>query len=127
MLELVRGTPNWLGALSVAVTRPPGTPERRQGDDHWRAATTGDRPHRITDDLAWLREAYADPEPHGLHPVLRGKATAAWEPDEAGRERLTRLRDRLVLEAAGFELTDTPSRRRGLPRFERKPAHTRAR
>jgi len=29
MLELLRERPNWLGALSVALTRPPGIPEWR--------------------------------------------------------------------------------------------------
>jgi hypothetical protein len=126
MLELTRGTPNWLGALSVALTRPSGTPERRQGEDHWSAATA-DRPRRITDDLAWLRAAFEDPERHGLRPVQRDKALAGWEPDESGYERLTRLRDRHVLEAAGFQLTETPARRRGLARFERRAARTQTR
>ena len=62
------------------------------------------RPRRLTDDLAWLRDALEDPEPHGLHPVADGRAAAAWVPDESGVERLRRLRDRAVLEAAGFLL-----------------------
>ena len=126
MLELMRETPNWLGAVSVALTRPTGTPERRHGN-HWRDGRADGRPRRITDDLAWLRQAYDDPVPQGLHPVSHGKAIAAWEPDDAGRERLARLRDRHVLEAAGFQLSDTPARRRGLPRFERKSVRTRTR
>ena len=104
MLELIRASPNWLGALSVALVRPQGVPERRHGEDPWLASEWGARPRRLTDDLAWLRDAVEDPEPHGLHPVADGRAVAAWMPDEGGTERLRRLRDRAVLEAAGFLL-----------------------
>ena len=120
MLELLRERPNWLGALSVALTRAPGTAERRQGDDPWTAAAEA---RRITDDLAWLRSAFEEPEAHGLAPMPRRKAIAAWKPDDAGYERLGRLRDRHVLEAAGFQLRDIPVRERSIrPRFERQPA-----
>jgi len=122
VLELVRHRPNWLGALSVALTRAPGVPERRQGEDPWTEGAK-DRPRRATDDLAWLRAAYEDPEAHDLRPMPRRKAIAAWKPDDAGYERLVRLRDRHVLEAAGFELRDVPVfERTGPPRFERQPA-----
>ena len=122
MLELLRERPNWLGALSVALTRAPGTAERRQGDDPWTAAAE-DRPRRITDDLAWLRAAFEEPEANGLSPMPRRKAIAAWKPDDSGYERLGRLRDRHVLEAAGFQLRDIPVRERSVrPRFERQPA-----
>ena len=124
MLELLRDTPNWRGALSVALTRPPGVPERRHGEDPWTPKAT-DRPRRITDDLAWLRQAYEDPPVHGLRPIPRGNAIAAWDPDDPAFERLARLRERHVLEAAGFELTDTgPRPRVSPPRFERQPAET---
>jgi hypothetical protein len=122
MLKLLRERPNWLGALSVALTRPPGVPERRQGEDPWKADASR-RPRRITDDLAWLRLAFEDPAAHGLRPVPRRKAIAAWEPDAPAHERLARLRERHVLEAAGFELTDVPAPSRvAPPRFERQPA-----
>ena len=122
MLELLRERPNWLGALSVALTRPPGVPERRQGDDPWTSGAK-DRPRRITDDLAWLRAAFEEPEAYGLRPMPRRKAIAAWQPDDTGYERLGRLRDRHVLEAAGFQLRDIPVRERTAPpRFERQPA-----
>ena len=63
ILELVRSHPDWPGALGVALTRPPGTPERRGGQDHWNPDTAG-RPRRISDDLAWFRDAVDEPELH---------------------------------------------------------------
>ena len=123
MLELLRERPNWLGALSVALTRPPGMPERRTGEDPWSPTEPNARPRRITDDLAWLRQAFEDPAVHGLRPTPRRKVVGAWVPDEPAFERLARLRDRHVLEAAGFSLTDVPAPTRvAPPRFERKPA-----
>jgi hypothetical protein len=104
MLELIHVKPNWLGALSVALVRPQGVPERRHADDPWLASEEAPRPRRLTDDLVWLRAAVEDPEPHGLHPVADGRAAAAWVPNASGVERLRRLRDRAVLEAAGFLL-----------------------
>jgi hypothetical protein len=103
MLELVKTEPDWLNALGVAFTRPPGVPERRQGEDPWQEAEP-DRPRRIADDLAWLRQAFDEPEPNGLRPLQDTAAVAAWEPDTACTERLSRLRDRQVLDAAGFLL-----------------------
>jgi hypothetical protein len=105
MLELVRETPDWLNALGVALTRPPGVPERRVGQDPWHPE--GDdkaRPRRIADDLAWLRQAYDEPEENGLRPLHDTAAVAAWAIDPSCTERLTRLRDRQVLDAAGFLL-----------------------
>jgi hypothetical protein len=103
MLELVRDTPNWLNALAVALTRPEGVPERRTDHDPWHPDTEG-RPRRIADDLAWLRQAFDEPERYGLQPLGDTAAVAAWEPDDACTERLGRLRDRRVLDAAGFLL-----------------------
>jgi hypothetical protein len=103
MLELVLDRPDWMNALGVALTRPPGVPERRQGQDPWQPETEG-RPKRIADDLAWLRQAYDEPEENGLSPLPDTAAVAAWHPDESGSERLVRLRDRNVLDAAGFLL-----------------------
>jgi hypothetical protein len=105
VLELVHSRPDWMGALTVALTRPPGIPERRAGDDPWdEGAGRAERPRRISDDLAWLRQAYDEPEEHGLHNLEDTAAVAAWLPDEDARERLARLRDRQVLDAAGFLL-----------------------
>ena len=110
MLELVHMSPNWLGALTVALVRPTGVPERRQGEDPWQGRTTS-RPRRLTDDLAWLRRALDNPEAHGLQPLADRGVVVAWMPDEPSVERLRRLRDRAVLEAAGFLLyEDEPSR-----------------
>jgi hypothetical protein len=103
MLELVRPTPDWLGALGVAMARPPGVPERRHDEDPWHPETEG-RPRRIADDLAWLRQAFDEPEGNGLRPLHGTAAVGAWEPDEESVERLSRLRDRRVLEVAGFLL-----------------------
>jgi hypothetical protein len=104
MVQLLRERPNWLGALSVARTRPPGVPERRRGGDPRKADTTNHAP-RATDDLAWLREAFEDPAAYGLRRVPARSAVAAWEPDPSGAARLERLSDRHVLEAAGFLLS----------------------
>lgn len=106
MLELTRRDPDWFGALSVALTRPPGVPERRDGEDPWAPETSG-RPRRIADDLAWFRVALDDPSAAGLEPLPGTAAVGAWSP--AGEEvtaKLARLRDRGVLGAAGFLLHD---------------------
>ncbi len=105
MLELVLERPDWLNALGVALTRPSGVPERRQGQDPWHPDATG-RPRRIADDLAWLRQAFDEPETHGLHPLSGTSAVGAWEPEPACAERLRRLSERRVLDAAGFLLHD---------------------
>jgi hypothetical protein len=104
LLELVQQKPDWLNALGVALTRPPGVPERRSGDDPW-AEAEAERPRRISDDLAWLRQAMDDPGQSGLKGL--GEDTAAvgaWIPDPDAARRLERLRDRRVLDAAGFLL-----------------------
>jgi hypothetical protein len=103
MLELVRPQPDWMNALGVALTRPPGVPERRKGQDPWNPDTEN-RPRRVADDLAWLRQAFDEPEDNGLRPLRDTAAVAAWEPDEACSDRLLRLSERRVLDAAGFLL-----------------------
>jgi hypothetical protein len=105
VLELVSSRPDWLGALTVALTRPTGVPERRGGDDPWEpGAARAARPRRISDDLAWLRQAFDEPDDHGLKGLENTAAVMAWETDQEAQERLTRLRDRNVLDAAGFLL-----------------------
>ena len=106
MLELVHTAPDWTGALGVALSRPPGVPERRHGDDPWHDDHAGERPRRISDDLAWLRQAIDEPEPHGLRGRGETAAVAAWEPTTEAEARLDRLRARRVLDAAGFLLHD---------------------
>ena len=103
VLELVQQQPDWLNALGVALTRPPGVPERRSGDDPWQDADT-ERPRRISDDLAWLRQAMDEPSDCGLRHLGDTAAVGAWETSEDASERLLRLRDRRVLDAAGFLL-----------------------
>ena len=106
LLELVQPRPDWQGALHVALTRPPGVPERRSGEDSWTADAVG-RPRRISDDLAWFRNAVDEPVANGLRRIDDVASVAAWESVEPPLvSRLTRLRDRGVLEAAGFLLHD---------------------
>jgi hypothetical protein len=105
LLELVHERPDWMGALGVALTRPPGVPERRAGEDPWNG-DTADRPRRISDDLAWLRQAIDEPEDNGLRGLGDTAAVAAWEPTGEAEARLDRLRERRVLDAAGFLLHD---------------------
>jgi hypothetical protein len=106
ILELVREKPDWEGALAVAMTRPPGVPERRAGQDPWRPEPSSvERPRRISDDLAWFRRAVDEPVDHGLRPLDEDPHMAAWEsqtPEPLAP--LGRLRDRGVLGAAGFLL-----------------------
>jgi hypothetical protein len=105
VLELVQTRPDWLGALTVALTRPPGVPERREDADPWQeGGGAAERPRRISDDLAWLRQAYDEPEEHGLQGLEDTAAVAAWQTTAEAQERLARLRDRRVLDAAGFLL-----------------------
>ena len=103
VLELVQQQPDWLNALGVALARPAGVPERRSGDDPWEEPDT-ERPRRISDDLAWLRQAMDEPDDCGLRGLEDTAAVGAWVPDHKAIERLQRLRERHVLDAAGFLL-----------------------
>jgi hypothetical protein len=106
LLELVHASPDWMGALGVALSRPPGVPERRAGDDPWHDEAAGERPRRISDDLAWLRQAIDEPEANGLRGLGDSAAVGAWEPSSEAIAKLDRLRERRVLDAAGFLLHD---------------------
>jgi hypothetical protein len=106
LLELVHRQPSWMDAIGVALARPDGVPERRAAEDPWREDGAPDRPRRISDDLAWLRQAIDEPEINGLRGLSDTAAVAAWEIDAEAAERLERLRDRRVLDAAGFLLHD---------------------
>jgi hypothetical protein len=105
LLELVHPRPDWMEALGVALSRPPGVPERRAGEDPW-AGEAPDRPRRVSDDLAWLRHAIDEPENNGLRGLGDTAAVAAWETNGEAAARLDRLRERRVLDAAGFLLHD---------------------
>jgi hypothetical protein len=105
ILELVQPQPDWMGALGVALTRPPGVPERRAGEDPW--SSPGDRPRRISDDLAWFRQALDEPAEAGLKPIDETSTVAAWESADGELvARLSRLDARGILDAAGFLLHD---------------------
>jgi hypothetical protein len=105
ILELVKEKPDWQGALAVALMRPPGVPERRKGEDPWNPDLSVVRPRRISDDLAWFRNAVEDPGSHGLEQLDESAAVSAWEPrTDAPLDHLNRLRERGVLDAAGFLL-----------------------
>src|SRR5215213_8220363 len=92
LLELVNAQPDWMGALGVALSRPPGVPERRSGTDPWHEDAAAERPRRISDDLAWLRQAMDEPERNGLRGLGGTAAVAAWEPSGEAAARLDRLR-----------------------------------
>lgn len=107
LLELVKPRPDWAEALEVCLTLPPGVPERRAGDDPWAPPLQAERPQRISDDLAWLRDAIEEPDGEGLAPAggADSAAVGAWEPEGGdGLARLHRLQERGVLDAAGFLL-----------------------
>ena len=106
MLELVRPHPDWLNALGVALTRPPGVPERRREQEPGEWPAPADRPRRVSHGLAGLRQAMDEPAAHGLQTLGGTAAVGAWEAAEDAETipRLLRLRDRGVLDAAGFLL-----------------------
>lgn len=107
ILERVRTPADWFSALSVALTRPDGVPERRTGEDPWTPPRAA-RPRRVSDDLAWLRRAMDDPAAHGLQPVDAEQDMPAWHvTDDDLDGRLDRLRQRGVLDAAGFVLHES--------------------
>jgi len=105
LLEQTRPSPAWWLALEVALTRPPGVPERRADEDPWTPGPA-ERPRRATDDLAWLRQALDEPGAMGLKPVDdEDPRVRVWEIGDPGlTERLERLLARGILEAAGFHL-----------------------
>src|SRR3954454_4160886 len=109
-LELVRPEPDWPAALARALTRPAGVPERRQRSAEGAGNGSEVRPRRrIADELAWLREIIDDPAGHQFDKAQ--EAAQLWWPtgevDSAETlDRLTKLRDRGVLDAAGFLLHD---------------------
>jgi hypothetical protein len=104
LLELITRQPDWFAALEVAMTLPEGMSERRSGENPW-AAPRARRPRRISDDLLVLRDAYEHADAHGLVPIDDDPSVICWEVHAAHtQECLERLRDRGVLQAAGFLL-----------------------
>jgi len=106
LLELVRHEPDWLAALEVAFSLPPGTPERRGDEDPWDGdpPAGAKEPRRISDELLWLRHAVEDSASSGLTPLPESAAVGMWDAEDACLRRLCRLRDRKILDAAGFLL-----------------------
>ena len=96
-----------MSALGVALALPGGTTERRASRDPWQI--DAERPRRIADDLAWLRDAVDEPDEHGLRALPESAAVAAWDvgADEELAQRLARLRRRGILDAAGFLVHDS--------------------
>ena len=103
LLELVEPKPDWLQALGAAVERPPGVPERREQPTGERRTERREEQRRVADDLAWLREAVERPEDYGLEELRGTAAVAVWKTGD-GVDRLQRLQERGVLDAAGFLL-----------------------
>jgi len=111
-VELVRPEPDWAAALARAMERPTGVPERRQRpEDRGEDAADGSTPprRRISDELIWLRDFIDDPRAHSF--ASESGAAHLWWPvgdADSGEtlERLQRLRDRGILDAAGFLLHD---------------------
>jgi hypothetical protein len=108
LLELVAPAPDWTTALGKALERPPGVPERRQRPAQPEGGEARPRGRRLADDLAWLREVVDEPAEHGFKEVPDTAAVAVWRTELDGDlgSRLCRLRDRGVLDAAGFLLHD---------------------
>ena len=106
LLELVAPAPDWTTALGRALERPAGIPERRAQRP---AGSAPEQRRRLSDDLAWLREAVEDPAANGLREVPDTAAVALWRTDVGAEpgSRLLRLRDRGVLDAAGFLLHES--------------------
>ena len=106
MLELVLERPDWLNALGVALTRPPGVPERRQGQDPWKPDRH--RSARGASPTTWpgCGRRSTSPRRTACARCQGTSAVGAWEPEPASTERLKRLSERRVLDAAGFLLHD---------------------
>jgi len=105
LLELVRHEPDWLSALEVAFAPPPDMPDRRA--EPAEPTPEAEAARRISDELLWLRHAIEEPETSGLTPLPESAAVGMWDAEDACLERLCRLRDRKVLDAAGFLLHES--------------------
>jgi hypothetical protein len=108
-VELIRPKPDWEAALARAMSRPAGVPERRSRPSDSAAPQDGRPRRRIADELAWLREVIDEPQSHQFERAAEA-AQLWWPTGDADSpdtlQRLTKLRDRGVLDAAGFLLHD---------------------
>ena len=98
--------PDWLAALEVAFTPPPGTPERRADEDPW----DGEPPKARAPAPHLRRAAVAAPRDRGAGGQRPDAAAGVGRRRRCGTPRTRassaccRLRDRKVLDAAGFLL-----------------------
>jgi hypothetical protein len=110
-VELVRPQPDWAAALARALERPQGVPERRERPAEPRSDSGSGGPprRRIADELIWLRDVIEEPSAHGFK-AETGAAHLWWpvgdDDSEETADRLNRLRERGILDAAGFLLHD---------------------
>ena|SRR2546423_6865066 len=107
-VELVRPEPDWASALARALERPQGVPERR-AEPRQDPPPGAVRRRRISDELIWLRDVIDDPKAHSFE-CDTGAAHLWWPVGDADSadtaDRLERLRERGILDAAGFLLHD---------------------
>ena len=87
------------------------TPARRHRAPPPGRAGDGEPPEkesrRISDELLWLRHAIEEPEASGLTRLPESAAVGMWDAEDEYLKRLCRLRDRKVLDAAGFLLHES--------------------
>src|SRR4029079_11655845 len=107
LLELVHPEPDWLAALEVAFTPPPGATERRHQDDPLDGQPPKEEARRISDELLWLRHAIEEPDTSGLTRLPESAAVGMWDAEDACLQRLCPLRDRTGLDAARFLLHES--------------------
>ena len=107
LLELVHERPDWMGALGVALSPPAGRPRaaRRRGPVARRRRGGPARGGSPTTSRGCARRS-TSPSRNGLRGLGDTAAVAAWEPTGEAAARLDRLRERRVLDAAGFLLHD---------------------
>ena len=98
-----------MGALGVALTRPPGVPERRarRGPVEPRGRAIAERRAASpTTSRGSARRSTTRPSA-GLKPLDETASVAAWESGDTDlTARLIRLDERGILDAAGFLLHD---------------------
>ena len=106
MLELVHARPDWMGALGRRAdpsrrASPSGAAARIRGTTTAPSARAGSP----TTSRGCARRS-TSPSPTACAGLGDTAAVAAWEPTSEAQARLDRLRERRVLDAAGFLLHD---------------------